>query len=508
VVALLLLAGLPLGAQRPLSPEQLVSEGRKRFAKKDFGEAARLFSRVLAVPGADATTTETARALLDQSRERFLNTWYAQAGFYESNESRLGDFRVTPEYEMGLGRSVSITNTVSSDAAAQQHLQQLLARLIQGTPQAGLECAVQLIESENATAVTVPGRMMITTGLLPFLETEGDLAGVMAHELAHLYGHHAARRLLKRARGRLLLNVIGDAVTRAGGGRTAQGVTALAGTLGLELFTRAYERFEESEADRYAAHLMFNAGYNPTALSSVFLRLYRENARQPVRLLSTHPPLPNRIEDLTTYLEAFPLERELAVDSAGFQKAVKHRTPPVQPAPATSAPPAAAPDAPAPRSLPPVTPPSAAALPAVAPPPASLPPVVAAAAMPSTLLGPWKTATGDLALRFSSGPGGIVASLLRVPPRWTRGVAWENDIVIRRLRAVDASTMSGENISAPLNGDCPLLPRTWGPTSIKIDPQGQRMRIDATFYRYSSSPCVWSQEFDTVTFSLAPGAAR
>jgi hypothetical protein len=69
-------------------------------------------------------------------------------------------------------------------------------------------------------------------------------------------------------------------------------------------------------------------------MRSFFLRLYEANPKHPIKWLSTHPPLPNRIEDLTAYLESFPLEGEKRLNSEAFQK-IKARYAPA----ATSLPP-------------------------------------------------------------------------------------------------------------------------------------------------------------------------
>jgi predicted Zn-dependent protease len=153
----------------------------------------------------------------------------------------------------------------------------------------------------------MPGHIVVNTGLLRSARSESELAAVLAHELGHNYGHHAARRVLKAYQAQAFTNTLLSALNPQGAGQ--QMLAQVAGQIGIGLFLNAYSRSEESEADRYGAHIAYNAGYNPTALSSFLLTLYERNPKQPVRWLSTHPPLPNRIEELTAYLESFPLGR-------------------------------------------------------------------------------------------------------------------------------------------------------------------------------------------------------
>ena len=61
------------------------------------------------------------------------------------------------------------------------------------------------------------------------------------------------------------------------------------------------------------------AGYNPTFMTKFFLRLYQANPKQPFKLLSTHPPTTERIEYTSSYLDAFPLETEMQIDSKDFK---------------------------------------------------------------------------------------------------------------------------------------------------------------------------------------------
>src|SRR3990170_4542987 len=185
-------------------------------------------------------------------------------------------------------------------------------------------------------------------------------------ELSHNYGHHAARQLIKAYQAQSIAAAAAQKLNPQSD--TSQLLTKIAAGIGVGLFMNAYSRFEESEADRYGAHMLYNAGYNPTGMTSFLLKMYRQQPRQPIKFLSTHPPLPDRVDQLAEYLEAFPLDQELAVDSETFQKIVVARF-----GNSTSAAPSAGlallppmPTASSPSSAPPAP---AAPAPAAAPPP-------------------------------------------------------------------------------------------------------------------------------------------
>jgi predicted Zn-dependent protease len=296
------------------------------------------------------------------ARQRFLSDWNTRADFYRSGDSKFGNFQITPAYELEMGRSVTISVTPSTDAEAQQFVAQVVDRVIKGSPADGVAASVQLVSSDNANALTVPGRMFISDRMLQYVNSEAELAAVAAHELGHLYGHHASRRLIKAARGKALVGFLGGALAGAGVRPNAQALAALAGNIGLDLYLKAFDRAEEFEADRFATHLLFNAGYDPSALPMVLQRLQAEHQQRPIPLLSTHPPMRDRLDDLRKYLASFP-PVTTTVNAAAFDRAIKKVAAPGVPAAPPTAPAAVAP--PPALSLPPVAPPLPSALPPV-----------------------------------------------------------------------------------------------------------------------------------------------
>jgi tetratricopeptide (TPR) repeat protein len=362
-------------------------KGYAHYNRGEFRDAASALTRFLAVSPGDANA-EAVRALVADTRQRFLTGWYNQANFYQSNESRILQlnpqtgqtqlvFQFTPEYELQLGQqgfaALSQAAPVVSDPELSAFLQHLVGRLTEKTPGPGFRYQVTVVDSPDVNAVTPPGHILVFTGLMRFVETEGQLVGVLAHELAHNYGHHSVRRLIKAYHAQSVATSVTRLVNPQGA--VPQLVTQLSATIGIDLFLKAYSRFEEQEADLYGAHLMFNAGYNPTSLTSFLLELYEANPKQPIKFLSTHPPHPDRVNNLSDYLEAFPLDRELVVDSSEAFKKIKARYP-GRGQTGMPGPPAGLPPLPPPIGMPrtPAAPPAPPPVPTGAPPPPPLPP--------------------------------------------------------------------------------------------------------------------------------------
>lgn len=312
-------------------------QGTALHAKQDFGGASRAFNRYLMTAAGSSAAESQARTLLADSQQKFLGGWYEQADFFQSNDSRLLQLnpqtnqwqvlmQFTPESERQLGeysfQQLAASSRTMAEPAIEGYVQGVVKRLVESTPIQGFDYRVTIVDSPEVNAMTPPGHIIVYTGLLGFAESEAELAGVLAHELAHNYGHHAARRYLKAASAQLLATTLTNALNPQG--TWAQIATNLGANLGVMLFVNAYNRSEEKEADLYGAHLLFNAGYSPTSLSGFFVKLYKEHPKQPMKLLSTHPPLPDRADYLSDYIEAFPLDREFKLDSEEF-KAMKQR---------------------------------------------------------------------------------------------------------------------------------------------------------------------------------------
>jgi predicted Zn-dependent protease len=314
--------------------------GTAHYNQGKYAESARALKRYSASARRTPQNDAFADGMIKDSQSRFLAGWYTQANFYNSPDSRITQlntatfkndvlFQVTPEYELQLGQlgfaEISKTAGPANAPEAAAFVQQLVERMVGKTPGPNFQYRVTILESPDVNAVTPPGHIIVYTGLLRFVDTEAQLAGVLAHELAHNYGHHSARRLIKAYHVGNLGNLVQQAINPQT--RTAQIATQLGTMIGTELWLKAYSRSEEKEADLYGAHLMFNAGYNPTAMSSFFLKLYRTNPRTPPKFLSTHPPSPDRADYVTEYLEAFPLDGALVVGSSEAFTKLKEKYP-------------------------------------------------------------------------------------------------------------------------------------------------------------------------------------
>jgi predicted Zn-dependent protease len=164
-----------------------------------------------------------------------------------------------------------------------------------------------LADRETVNAFALPGgRIYITEALASLLQTEGELAGVLAHEIVHVIGRHSAEQV---ARAQLTDGLTGAAViaTYDPENPSSQQQAAMAQMVGQVIGMR-YGREDELESDRLGVAYMADAGYDPRALVRVMQVLAEASGgpRQP-EFLSTHPDPGNRIEAIEAAIaEKFP----------------------------------------------------------------------------------------------------------------------------------------------------------------------------------------------------------
>ncbi len=267
-------------------------------------------------------------------QDAFLADWYEYGKYYESPAAKLTRInpqtyqvelvmQVTPQFEQDLAarglQQLAPQLKISSDAETKAYLQKLVDKLVAKSPGGPpFSYQVDVVESPQVNAMAFPGRIFVNTGLIKFTESEAELVAVLSHEIAHIYAHHSARLMVASYQKRM---IAGQLLAAAGvnNQNLHEQLIGLGVGIGLEILDRGYSRGEEKEADKLGTHIAFNAGYNPTFMTRFFLRLYEANPKSPFKLLATHPPTQDRIQYTTAYLEAFPLETEMQIDSQEFK---------------------------------------------------------------------------------------------------------------------------------------------------------------------------------------------
>jgi predicted Zn-dependent protease len=152
---------------------------------------------------------------------------------------------------------------------------------------------IKVIDSDEINAMALPGGFFyVNSGLILNADEEAELAGVMAHETAHVCAHHAAREMTRMNYAQL-----GTIPLIFIGGWTGYGIYEAAGLavpMGFLMFSREFE----AQADYLGVQYMYRAGYDPQAFIAFFEKIQALEKRKPgmvAKAFSDHPQTPDRI---------------------------------------------------------------------------------------------------------------------------------------------------------------------------------------------------------------------
>ena len=154
---------------------------------------------------------------------------------------------------------------------------------------------IKVIDSDEINAMALPGGFFyVNSGLILAADTEAEMAGVMAHETAHVCAHHAAREMTRMQYAQLgmvpLIMLTGYTWTGYGIYEAAQ--------LAIPVTFLQFSRDFEGQADYLGVQYMYRAGYDPQAMISFFEKVEALDKRKPglmAKAFSDHPQTPDRI---------------------------------------------------------------------------------------------------------------------------------------------------------------------------------------------------------------------
>jgi beta-barrel assembly-enhancing protease len=222
---------------------------------------------------------------------------------------------ITPEQEIALGLQAAPEMArefggLDPDPSQQAYVDKVCETLIQNSNAKNtdwpFECHL-LADDQTINAFALPGgQVFITSALFNQLETEGQLAGVLAHEIGHVVARHSAQQIAKAqlTQGLTGAVVIASYDPQDPNSRSAAYMAQIVG----QLVNMKYGRDDELQSDRLGVEIMSEAGYDPRALLRVMeiLAASTEGARPP-EFFSTHPNPDNRIARIQEAIdEVFP----------------------------------------------------------------------------------------------------------------------------------------------------------------------------------------------------------
>jgi hypothetical protein len=211
--------------------------------------------------------------------------------------------KYTPQQDVELGREAAAEvrqqMPMLNDDRTEEYIEDIGERLIENLPaeyrQPAFKYSFDVVNLRDINAFALPGGpMFVNRGMIQAAGSEGEVAGVMAHELSHVVLRHGTAQASagqKFAIGAIAGQILGAIV----GGRTGS-VIAQGSELGIGTYFLKYGREYERQADLLGAQIMARAGYDPRAMARMFQTIEREGSGRGPEWLSSHPNPGNRVE--------------------------------------------------------------------------------------------------------------------------------------------------------------------------------------------------------------------
>ena len=178
---------------------------------------------------------------------------------------------------------------------------------------------IKVIDSDEVNAFALPGGFFyVNKGLLLVADNEAEVAGVMAHEIAHVAARHAVENQTKAS----LIEYLAMGTSIFLGGIPGMIFQNTAGLGMLGIFMK-FSRSAEEEADKLGIQYMYAAGYDPTAMATMFEKLESKNKKKPgliSRAFASHPAPPDRRAAALALAARFPEHDEYVISTSEFQR--------------------------------------------------------------------------------------------------------------------------------------------------------------------------------------------
>jgi len=234
----------------------------------------------------------------------------------EENDIAIGR-KYAPEVEKQLGGRIA-------DDCLQYYIDSVGQKIARISHKPHWEYHFTAVEDKSTNAFALPGGyIFITKGLLEKLQTEAQLAALLAHEIVHVVARHSAAAQSRQ--GGMILLVVGLGTAGALPKNMPEGSARMA-QLALQLISLTYSREQEREADLGGVDYTVVAGYNPNGAVELQQMLQEQNDIRPIEFLSTHPSPENRIISLQGRIQTrYQNLEELKIGREDYRRNVLER---------------------------------------------------------------------------------------------------------------------------------------------------------------------------------------
>jgi predicted Zn-dependent protease len=233
--------------------------------------------------------------------------------FPESHDTRIGK-TYAPEIEKQMGGRIE-------DQTLQTYIDNIGQKIARVSHYRNFEYHFTAVNSKTVNAFAMPGGyIFITKGMLKNLQTEAQLAAILAHETVHVVARHSSAAASAQIGTDILLSaVITD--------ETSQHLTTVT-ELARSLIDLKYNRDDEYQSDLAGLDYMVAAGYDPYGMVETMAILEQQQKSVPIEFLSTHPSPQNRQDDIREKIQfKYPDVTSLKVGKENYRRSVLDKLP-------------------------------------------------------------------------------------------------------------------------------------------------------------------------------------
>ena len=232
----------------------------------------------------------------------------------------LGDWYST-ETEMKMGKQYAMmveqTARLIPDPVINEYVNRIGQNLVRNSD-AKVPFTIKVIDSDEINAFALPGGFFyVNSGLILAADEEAELAGVMAHEIAHVAARHQMQQMTRLQ----YANMATIPLIFVGSWGVYQ-AASLAMNLALPITFMKFSRGFETEADYLGVQYMYKAGYDPQAFISFFEKIEAKDKKKPgtlAKAFASHPPTPDRIEHTQQEIKRIlPTQPQYIVSTSEF----------------------------------------------------------------------------------------------------------------------------------------------------------------------------------------------
>ena len=230
------------------------------------------------------------------------------------------------EKEVALGRQLAMEVEQQAKMVDDPLVTEYVNRVGQNVvlhSDAKIPFTIKVIDSDEVNAFALPGGFFfVNKGLILAADNEAELAGVMAHEIAHVAARHAMEN-----QGKMQAIQYGLLGTIIFGGGIASTIAQNAGGFAQLLSFLQFSRGAENEADVLGVQYLYASGYDPTGMSTMFEKLNSKNKKKPgtlSKIFATHPQSTDRRDATLALVARFPEKEEYIISTSEFQRVKAH----------------------------------------------------------------------------------------------------------------------------------------------------------------------------------------